>query len=302
MSVPTKFYTFVDSQADAGKLTAARLNGDFDPLYACLDPATGGLEDTNVKTGAKIVCTDRAHTVTGVWTFTTTPVFGAAAIPNAALQTSVMLKTTYDTDADGQVEDSDTVDGEHASAFADASHNHAGADINSGTLDGDRLPAPSTTKRGGVVATGTPSGKFLRDDDAWVAPLGYALAVGMESTVLTDAETYYFGVVQADPASTGGIRRTYIPKSGTIKAAYIEMYTASAGTAENISMYIRLNDSTDTLIATVGSASTHRLFSNAALSIAVTAGQYIEIKMVCPTWATDPSIAYIGGHVYIELA
>jgi hypothetical protein len=39
--------------------------------------------------------------------------------------------------------------------------------ITSGTLDGDRLPAVSTTKKGGVPATGTPSGKFLKDDGAW---------------------------------------------------------------------------------------------------------------------------------------
>jgi len=37
----------------------------------------------------------------------------------------------------------------------------------SGTLDGDLLPALSTTKRGGVAATGTPSNKFYRDDDTW---------------------------------------------------------------------------------------------------------------------------------------
>jgi len=49
-------------------------------------------------------------------------------------------------------------------------HVHAGADITSGTLDGDRLAAPTTTKRGGVKATGTPSGKFLKDDDTWATP------------------------------------------------------------------------------------------------------------------------------------
>jgi hypothetical protein len=36
-----------------------------------------------------------------------------------------------------------------------------------GTLDGDRLPAMSTTKKGGVPATGTPSGNCLKDDGTW---------------------------------------------------------------------------------------------------------------------------------------
>ena len=75
-------------------------------------------------------------------------------------------------DITSQVSDAHTVDGEHASAFADASHAHAATDITSATLDGDRLPALSTGKRGGVKETGTPSGKFLRDDDSWAAAGG----------------------------------------------------------------------------------------------------------------------------------
>jgi len=295
MGVPTKFYTFVDSQADAGKLTAARLNGDFDPLYACLDPATGGLEDTNVKSGAKIVCTDRAHTVTGVWTFTTAPVLPAASVPNAALQSTVMLKTTYDTDLDGRVSlavDSDTVDGQHAAAFAVASY------ITSGTLDGDRLPTLSETKRGGVQATGTPSGKFLKDDDTWALTGGYALCLTALTFNPTDGETYYVGIQAEAPTNFTG-HRLYVPRAGTIKAAYVN-WAGSAPSNENISMYIRLNNATDTLIATVGTTSVQRLFSNDALSIAVVAGDYIELKIICPTWVTNPTGVMLGGVVYIE--
>jgi hypothetical protein len=53
--------------------------------------------------------------------------------------------------------------------YAAIIHVHAATDITSGTLDGDRLPALSATKKGGVPATGTPSGKLLRDDSTWVA-------------------------------------------------------------------------------------------------------------------------------------
>jgi hypothetical protein len=49
-------------------------------------------------------------------------------------------------------------------------HNQAATTITSGTLDGDRLPALSSTKRGGVPATGTPSGKVLSDGDTWITP------------------------------------------------------------------------------------------------------------------------------------
>jgi hypothetical protein len=41
--------------------------------------------------------------------------------------------------------------------------------LTSGALDGDRLPALSATKKGGVPATGAPSGLFLKDDGTWAA-------------------------------------------------------------------------------------------------------------------------------------
>jgi len=57
------------------------------------------------------------------------------------------------------------------SSIGDIATRSAG-DLSSGTLDGDRLPAMSTAKKGGVPATGTPSGLFLRDDSTWAAAGG----------------------------------------------------------------------------------------------------------------------------------
>jgi len=306
MGVPTKYYDFVDGQTPAGKVTAARLNGDFDPLYVCLNPAVGGLEDTNVKAGAKIVCSDRGYTgankITGAWEFLSFPLVPAASILDASLSANVMLKSVYDTDADGKVNDADKLDGQEAAAFAAASHVHAGADISSGTVDGDRLPAISTTKQGSVPATGTPAGKYLRDDGGWAGAMGYALAFTAGTIDPPDNEIYFFGNQAEAPWTASGAawRRVYIPKAGVIKTAYISAYAVGAGSAENISVYIRLNDTTDTLIKTVGAATNHRLFDNNALSIAVAQGGYITIKVVCPTWATNPSGVKFSGNVYIE--
>lgn len=55
-------------------------------------------------------------------------------------------------------------------SFAPAAHNQDASTINAGTLDGDRLPAISATKKGAVPLTGSPSGKFLKDDNTWAAP------------------------------------------------------------------------------------------------------------------------------------
>lgn len=51
-------------------------------------------------------------------------------------------------------------------------HTHAGADISSGTVAAARLPLVTTAAQGVVPATGTPSGKFLRDDATWAAAGG----------------------------------------------------------------------------------------------------------------------------------
>jgi hypothetical protein len=59
--------------------------------------------------------------------------------------------------------------------IGDFTHNHSAADLTSGTLDGDRLTAMSTTKKGAVPATGTPTGKFLRDDATFAVPAAGAL-------------------------------------------------------------------------------------------------------------------------------
>lgn len=56
------------------------------------------------------------------------------------------------------------------STFAPSAHTHAATDISTGTLDGDRLPGLSSSKKGGVPATGTPSGKYLKDDGTWDVP------------------------------------------------------------------------------------------------------------------------------------
>jgi hypothetical protein len=94
--------------------------------------------------------------------------------------------------------------------------------------------------------------------------------------------------------------KIFIRKAGTIKAAEIYNYSGTAGTNEAWSLYIRKNNSTDTLIATVSAVTSERVFTNSGLSIAVAAGDYIEIKGVQPLWATNPLTTIYGGYIYIE--
>lgn len=67
---------------------------------------------------------------------------------------------------------------DHETGGSDAITALAATVINSGTLDGDRLPAISTSKKGAVPATGTPAGHFLRDDGTFVDIITFGEAPG----------------------------------------------------------------------------------------------------------------------------
>lgn len=198
-----------------------------------------------------------------------------------------------------------TTDSRLSDARVPLAHNQDASTINTGTLEGDRLPGLSTTKKGGVPATGSPSGLFLKDDGTWATPsgsggLGYTINVQALTSSPADGATVYFGMLPKAPITTANISKVYIRKTGTIKIAEIYCYSGTAGTNESWSLYIRKNNTTDTLIATLAVATSERVFSNAGLSIAVVPGDYIEIKGVQPTWATNPATTIYGGYIYIE--
>lgn len=129
---------------------------------------------------------------------------------------------------------------------------------------------------------------------------GYTLSVQALTSSPVDAQTIYFGNLPKAPVTTAGTSKVYIPKSGTIKRAEIYCYSGTAGTNQAWSLYVRLNNLTDTLISTLSVATNERVFTNSSLSISVVAGDYIEIKSINPTWATNPLTTIFGGYIYIE--
>jgi hypothetical protein len=93
-------------------------------------------------------------------------VSGAASVVQGNLNTHAGLTTT----AHGGIVA--LTDSRLTDARTPLAHNQDATTINSGLLDGDRLPAFSSTKKAGVPATGTPSGKYLKDDGTWATPAG----------------------------------------------------------------------------------------------------------------------------------
>lgn len=129
---------------------------------------------------------------------------------------------------------------------------------------------------------------------------GYTINVQALTSSPADGATIYFGLLPKAPVTTAGQSKVHIRKAGTIKIANIYCFSGTAGSNENWSVSIRINNTTDHLIQTVGASTSERIFTNSSLSIAVVAGDYIEIKCVNPTWATNPLTCIFGGYIYIE--
>jgi hypothetical protein len=129
---------------------------------------------------------------------------------------------------------------------------------------------------------------------------GFIVNVQALTSSPTDSQTVYFGMLPKAPITTANVSKIYIRKSCTLKVAEIYCYSGTAGTAEAWSLYIRKNNTTDTLIKTLTVATNERIFTNNALNITLVAGDYIEIKGVQPLWATNPLTTIYGGYLYFE--
>lgn len=163
-----------------------------------------------------------------------------------------------------------------------------------------------------IASVGT-SGQALTSNGAGNLPtfqnlantFGYVIFFQNSNTGANPADgTTYF------PQPSGGINITFsdgrtrfmIPKDGTIKRFVGVVYVAGVlGSAENVSIYVRLNATTDVTVTTTSQwTATENAVSNTAMSQAVVAGDFIEVKIVTPTWVTNPTTVTMSASISIE--
>lgn len=130
---------------------------------------------------------------------------------------------------------------------------------------------------------------------------GYVINANGASLNPLDSTTYYFGCPYTSaPGTVANSRRLYFPKAGTIKAVY-GFGTCSTGSNEAVQVYLRLNNTTDIAISlTVDLSVSPIIFNNTALSTAVVAGDYIEVKEIMPAFATNPTALLMNLGIYVE--
>jgi len=133
--------------------------------------------------------------------------------------------------------------------------------------------------------------------------LGYVIPFGVATGNPADASTYFGGlsfqvaITSMAVVTTSG--RIHIPKSGTVKACYLYL-VATLGTNESSTISLRLNDNTDYTISTFAITSSTFQLSNTTMNIPVVVGDYLHVKWVTPTWATNPTNLRYTGIIYIE--
>ncbi|HQN48577.1 MAG TPA: hypothetical protein PL104_03870 [Caldisericia bacterium] len=111
MSIPNIFHVFQDIHADAGKITAERLNTNWSRLYDMFDPAKIGISEDNIKTISKILVANRNYTgvnkITGSFEFNACPIIPDASLSEAKINIVNLVKKVSgkipDTDIDTNI-------------------------------------------------------------------------------------------------------------------------------------------------------------------------------------------------------
>ena len=132
------------------------------------------------------------------------------------------------------------------------------------------------------------------------ASADYTLQVQALTNSPADGATVYLGVAPLAPVGTANLTTQIIPKAGWLNVTEIYDYSGTAGTAQDYSYYIRVNNTQDYLVSTLAVATSERVFSNTTMGIQVFAGDFFEVKRIHPTWTTNPLTNTVGNKITID--
>jgi len=136
--------------------------------------------------------------------------------------------------------------------------------------------------------------------------LGYTLQGETIIPAPADEDSLYYDTYWGSKSTSSGKCRFRIPKTGHIKYIVLEtFYTGTAPSGEYSTHYLVKNGDFDneTLIYnnTVKFNVQAAAFTNSALNIAVTAGDYIELHFDAPVWVTNPGGLVLKTTIYVDV-
>jgi hypothetical protein len=112
--------------------------------------------------------------------------------------------------------------------------------------------------------------------------------------------TYYFGLLALPPTTTAAIRRVYLQKAGRVTRIDLTAHTSSLGSAESVTVAMRLNNTSDTTITSSLTLDATYRTASATTAVTVAAGDYVEIKVTTPAWGTPPGDVTFTAQLYVE--
>lgn len=168
------------------------------------------------------------------------------------------------------------------------------------------LPAWSTAT---YPATAGTSGNVLTSDgtnwssSAPTTSTKFSVCVSSGTPVSpTDGTTYFVGYNQVASANGYSVCVLVMPVAGTINKCYVRfVVNGTLASTETSTIYLRKNNTTDTTITTsVNLSSATPSYSNTSMGISVSAGDFISVKWVAPTWATNPTNVFASCSFIVE--
>lgn len=128
-------------------------------------------------------------------------------------------------------------------------------------------------------------------------PVSFALQTGSTGDP-ADSTTYYLNTTGALTAQTASnmATRYYMPVAGTINKVYGNLNVAGTlGSTENATLALRKNDTSNSNITTtLQFGAVNAAFNNTTLGLSVSAGDFIDVILITPAWATNPTTCKIS--------
>lgn len=231
---------------------------------------------------------------------------------NSTIKTKLGITTlsginTGDQDLSGLVAKTTTING-HA---LNSNVTITATDVSAPTISsGSSSPASIPAKVGDIyIDTAnykTYISKGTNSSSDWIKQNGSYSLQGATVGVMTPSAntTYYFGATYSGCKIDiyNGNHKLYIPRAGIITANNF-YFSQAPGSTENYTLYLRVNDTTDYLVSnTIQLKNYQNFYQITGLNIPVSAGSYINWKLVTPsTITTAPTSVSVNAMALIDL-
>lgn len=176
--------------------------------------------------------------------------------------------------------------------------------VNTANSDGLEWITKAAVVDGGLTEADTTTIDMVKSGSTISANLLYRsfAIVAFCNQAVADGATYFFNGSGTNLNAVAANQKNTYPPAGTMLGVHMEwMAYSTAGSNENISIYLRFNDTTDYLIATVGNTNFVKVFENLSLNGGAGVAfngttDFYCYKMVCPTWSNNPTTVGMQGY------